>query len=314
MKTKEIYGPLFFVSSPSAGLQSSLANKLMARFPTGGSTEYAMTWRELVTPSGRPYCQLAVSVRHTSGSDSSGVLSGWTTPQASEPDSPERPSRVATGRTTEYLGRQVNQLAGWPSPTSTERSGQGERNVSLLQDAKLAGWPSPVTEEHRNTRANGNTKAGETLDHAAKLTGWPTPRSEDSEFTGAHRGTPDTLNSASKLAGWGTPTDQDAKHSSLSPSEQKRDPNVLRNQVYIAGWATPTRKDDKDGASDLSNVPINSLLGRQVTLSTAKTDATEGSRLNPAFSLWLIAGDSVTPVLIETCPRGLVPSGQPGTR
>ena len=35
------------------------------------------------------------------------ALTGWTTPQAMEPDTGPRPSRAATGRTTDYLGRQV---------------------------------------------------------------------------------------------------------------------------------------------------------------------------------------------------------------
>ncbi|HEV3236800.1 MAG TPA: hypothetical protein VGZ25_07410 [Gemmataceae bacterium] len=35
-------------------------------------------------------------------------LVGWTTPQANEPNSQERPSRKETGRTTEFLARQVS--------------------------------------------------------------------------------------------------------------------------------------------------------------------------------------------------------------
>jgi hypothetical protein len=44
--------------------------------------------------------------------------SQWTTPQVSEPDSAPRPSRAATGRTTEYLGRQV--MNAWPTPRASE--------------------------------------------------------------------------------------------------------------------------------------------------------------------------------------------------
>jgi hypothetical protein len=153
------------------------------------------------------------------------------------------------------------------------------------------------------------------------------------------------------LAGWGTPTGQDGKHATLSTSEQNRDPNNLRNQVYLTGWnsprssdgskggpnqsggalshdatlvgwATPIDRDWKDteGMSQTGINPDGSIrsrmdhLGRQAFLSTAKTEDTGGSRLNPAFSLWLIAGDSVTHELIATCPRGLVLSKQRGTR
>lgn len=54
------------------------------------------------------------------------------------------------------------------------------------------------------------------------------------------------------------------------------------------GWATPTTRDHKDGSTDLdkAGVPINGLLGRQVSLSRAET-ANRGA-LNPAFSRWLM--------------------------
>jgi len=46
--------------------------------------------------------------------------------------------------------------------------------------------------------------------------------------------------SDSGCGGWGTPTVQDAKHATLSPSEQKRDPANLRSQVHmVIGWPTP---------------------------------------------------------------------------
>ena len=54
-------------------------------------------------------------------------LAGWTTLSATEPTHPQpRPSRAATGRTTEYLGRQVHSAIGedgcsYPAPT--ERRG-----------------------------------------------------------------------------------------------------------------------------------------------------------------------------------------------
>lgn len=53
--------------------------------------------------------------------------------------------------------------------------------------------------------------------------------------------------STGSLSGWDTPTSQNAKHGSLSPSEQKRDPNVLHNQVYLAGWTTPDGSAMNDG-------------------------------------------------------------------
>ncbi len=59
------------------------------------------------------------------------MLAGWTTPGASEPDAstPERPSRAATGRTTEYLGRQVSGLTPSSSPAEMASSGASPRLV-----------------------------------------------------------------------------------------------------------------------------------------------------------------------------------------
>lgn len=64
----------------------------------------------------------------------------------------------------------------------------------------------------------------------------------------------------------------------------------------LAGWATPTTRDYKDGACDLSKVPINSLLGRQAlltvfgeTLHGYIAAMNDGDRLNPRHSLWLMA-------------------------
>ena len=50
-------------------------------------------------------------------------LSGWTTPQANEAGGNPRPSRAATGRTTEYLGRQVIGAGSTCSRVETEKRG-----------------------------------------------------------------------------------------------------------------------------------------------------------------------------------------------
>lgn len=52
-----------------------------------------------------------------------GLVAGWTTPQGAEPESPPRPSRKATGRTTDYLSRQVLGTTTTSSPAATEKRG-----------------------------------------------------------------------------------------------------------------------------------------------------------------------------------------------
>lgn len=62
-------------SSRTVALQRYLENNLHLRLPLDGSTAYAMTWKKLITPSGRRYCRLAVSERRMSGRD----FGGWPT-------------------------------------------------------------------------------------------------------------------------------------------------------------------------------------------------------------------------------------------
>jgi hypothetical protein len=73
------------------------------------------------------------------------LLSGWTSPQANEPTSKERPSRAETGRTTEFLGRQVQGLVGqaslaspWGTPASRDGKDAGpafEANPEMVEVA-----------------------------------------------------------------------------------------------------------------------------------------------------------------------------------
>ena len=53
--TLGICGPHGSGSSASADLSQRLANRLRARLPTAGSTEYRQTWKQKATPSGRSY-------------------------------------------------------------------------------------------------------------------------------------------------------------------------------------------------------------------------------------------------------------------
>ena len=78
--TSGTYGPRSSISSRSAALQSSLANKLQAKTALLGSTLYTLTWKERATPSGRLICALRASARRTSDSDST----GWPTPTTSD--------------------------------------------------------------------------------------------------------------------------------------------------------------------------------------------------------------------------------------
>ena len=111
-------------------------------------------------------------------------------------------------------------------------------------------------------------------------------------------------------SGWPSPKAHDA--TGRSPKNDD-----LTSVVRLAGWDTPTARDHRDGrsgASMESNVGINGVLGRQVRLLNAEMGKCGGSRLNPAFSLWLMMGHSVARILIQTAPRGRQFSKRRATR
>ena len=76
----DIFGPNSTASLPPSDLSQCLANKLRAKTALLGSTLFALTWKQRVTPSGRSIPALRASGRRTSGSDSISSRTGWRTP------------------------------------------------------------------------------------------------------------------------------------------------------------------------------------------------------------------------------------------
>ena len=58
------------------------------------------------------------------------------------------------------LSEQATRLAGWTTPTGTERSGQGKRNKSLMQDARLAA-PGPEPTGFKPASRTGASFSGQ---------------------------------------------------------------------------------------------------------------------------------------------------------
>lgn len=151
-------------------LQNSLVAALKKRLPMENPL-FNLTWKELVTPSGRRIYALRASKRRISDSD----YGSWPTPQAGTPatetyneagntDNGRKTVALVSGWPTPdtgigphgYRGVSTNpksqssrdiqaiaRLTSWATPTATERSGQGPKNSSLFQDAKLASWATP---------------------------------------------------------------------------------------------------------------------------------------------------------------------------
>jgi len=152
--TNATSGPSFDASSPSAILQRALASRLEAVLAETGSPLFALTWKRWDMPSGPPICARRGSALRTSANGSTSwptpttsddaqdmvkrairgakwgfgpaltlgtaarLMASWPTPTAldsMQTDGTPRPSREATGRTTEYLAR----MAHWLSPRAT---------------------------------------------------------------------------------------------------------------------------------------------------------------------------------------------------
>ena len=76
----------------------------MAVRTAGWGTPQARDWKDVGDQSNIPVNGYLPRQVRLAGQP---MLAGWTTPQAKEPNGTARPSRSATGRRTEYLGRQV---------------------------------------------------------------------------------------------------------------------------------------------------------------------------------------------------------------
>ena len=122
--TSGTYGRGGFISSGSADLQSSLANRLRQRLPLSGLTLFRMTWKQRVTPLGRLICALRASGRRTSGSG----CGSWQTPACrdwKDNDGDQYMEKYLGEGMTSYchLGTQV-QLSSWPTPSAQGSAGE----------------------------------------------------------------------------------------------------------------------------------------------------------------------------------------------
>lgn len=161
--TSGIYGPPGIISSHSADLSESLANKLRAVTASLGSTLYKLTWKVRTTPAGRSICALRASVRRTLDSDHGLWPSGWVTPSARDwKDTPGMNTTRPDGRSrVDQLPRQAV-LAGWNTPnTNTNDQPEHSRRGSgtPLGPAKLAGWPTPKQSDQNNARTQQSAEA-----------------------------------------------------------------------------------------------------------------------------------------------------------
>lgn len=146
-QTSGISGQRGSVSSRSAALTRSLANKLAEEAGRLGSTMFALTWIEQTTSRGYLVCRLAASARRIS----------------------ERG------------------CSSWPTPMSTDdqrgqRSRDGKRGASPVE--LMAGWRSPRMNDYKGgvTGESGSQRDPANYflaDQVSMLTPWATPKASD---------------------------------------------------------------------------------------------------------------------------------------
>lgn len=147
--TSGTYGPTSSISSASADLSMSLANRLQQVTQTHGSTLYKLTWKEWDTPSGLCRLRQRASVLRTSESE----LTRWPTPTCNTNPQPETP------RGLQNLAGAVK-LSGWPTPTTIDNNqvaGQAaaanapNRGTTLGGAVRMAGWVTPTSRDWKDS-------------------------------------------------------------------------------------------------------------------------------------------------------------------
>jgi hypothetical protein len=294
--TPETCGPLSFGSSESSALQSSLVSRLAQRLGTGGSIEYAETWKLKATPAGRQYWEHTASGHRTSASG----CTGWPSPQAGNTDS-------RGGNPGGEAGKKTASLQGWTTPQTHDTHKRSKANRDnpaggggcLATEAELAGWGTPTS--HERTFSPRQVDHGEQLANQVALTGWPTPNAMEGGSTsrsgdrkdellmgglvqgitwdsgpvaGEPSARPRILQTSEgggsippcpipcpQLTGWATPRNEDSE----STGAHRGKPDTLHSQTQMAGWSSPTAQDYSRGVAPPRPTDTGTPLSQQVS-------------------------------------------------
>ena len=171
-----------FLLSASAALQASLESRLRRRLDGAGSTLFSLTWKAKATPAGRPYFQLAASVRRTSDSE----YGSWATPQAVQvPESVEYWKKTRYGKATKGPNlRTQAAMTHWPTPMAGTPAQKGYNEAgntdSGRKTVELCSWATPTSRDHKDGASTlENTPINGLLGRQVSLAAWNTPAASD---------------------------------------------------------------------------------------------------------------------------------------
>ena len=252
-------------SSVSAALSMSLGSRLQARLGTAGSMEYRQTWKRKATPAGRPYWAHIPSTRPINDSGST----GWPTPKAQEDGS--TPEQYEARRQRAYANRK-GKTSGGPSG----------KQGGLAIAAQLTGWTTP------DARAMNDGENLETWDARQA-------KNKEKHGNGNGAGMPIAIQ-CKTIVGWCSPTVTDAARGVMPPRPQDTGIPLTQQVAGLTGWPTPMKKDgenyggvrDKNSPMQTSSLPMAVRFGLNSPSSTAETEKSVASQLNPHFSRWLM--------------------------
>lgn len=209
-------GQTSFDSSMPRDPPSFLANRLVARLATVGSTESPLIWKAKTTPVGRTIFRLAPSTRRTSETDSTGAQ--WSTPRSSDGEKGGPNQNFGAGGTP--LPAQMHQ-ATWPTPQS--RDHHGAHTAEYIQNQRAQG--------------NGCSNLNDTMTLVAT---WRTPQNRataggsysDPEKAKARAASGHQVNLEDQMvAQWATPTTRDFRSGKASPETHARNARPLNEQM-----------------------------------------------------------------------------------
>ena len=154
-------------------LQTNLSSKLALALPQGGLTMFIKGWKQKVTPLGRRYCQLAVSVRPTSAID----YSLWATTTVNDATG----SQYQYGKNKKKILKLTGQVkAMWATPNTMDHMGDRSQEAmerqfattrkgrtapaNLREQVNPAMWSAPREFMHKDAKTDrGKGNIGEVV-------------------------------------------------------------------------------------------------------------------------------------------------------